>query len=370
MARYNWQQKDWPNFMYDLTSTEEDLFLFAEKVGKVTGILNALPENLQEETIIEIMVAEALKTSEIEGEYLNWKDVMSSIKNNLGLNKKPDKVDDEKAKGIGELMIDVRNTFKELLTKEKLFSWHTMLMTGSIGIKAGAWRTHEEPMRIISGAMGREKVHFVAPPSDRVPGEMDKFIEWFNETGPGGKKEIKKAPIRSAVAHLYFESIHPFEDGNGRIGRAIAEKALSQGIGRPVVLSISRMIEAKKKAYYDALESAQQSNEITSWIKYFVKTTLNAQIQAEEQIEFTLKKAKFFDRYKESFNDRQLKVIRRMLKEGPEGFAGGMNAGKYMSITKASKATATRDLQDLVEKKTFVLLGESGGRSTRYRLNL
>ncbi len=370
MTRYNWQQKDWPAFTYSLEAVEEALFLFAEKTGHISGILKGLPENTQLEAIIDIMVAEAIKTSEIEGEYLSRKDVISSIKNNLGLNKKIDLIRDKKAKGIGELMIDVRNTYEELLTKEKLFSWHKMVMLGTEGVKTGAWRTHKEPMQVVSGALGKQRVHYEAPPSNRIPGEMNQFLLWFNETGPGGKKEIKKAPIRAAIAHLYFEAIHPFEDGNGRIGRAIAEKALSQGIGRPVLLSLSRTIEANKKAYYDALEKSQRSNEITSWINYFVKTILDAQIEAEEQIDFTLKKTKFFDRFKDELNDRQIIVIKRMLEEGPKGFEGGMTARKYISLTKTSKATATRDMQDLLEKGAFKLFGKGGGRSTRYQVNL
>src|SRR4030095_2573427 len=144
-----------------------------------------------------------------------------------------------------------------------------------------------EPMQVISGAVGKLKIHYEAPPSTHVPKEMNQFINWFNETGPGGGKEIKKAPVRSAIAHLYFETIHPFEDGNGRIGRAIAEKALSQGIGRPVLLSLSQTIEADKKSYYSALETAQQDNEITPWIKYFVSIALKAQVGAKNSIEFT-----------------------------------------------------------------------------------
>jgi Fic family protein len=176
--------------------------------------------------------------------------------------------------------------------------------------------------------------------------------------------------VRSAIAHLYFESIHPFEDGNGLIGRALAEKALSQGIGRPVLLSLSRTIERNKNAYYDALSQAQRSNEITSWITYFVRTVLAAQTEAEEQIEFTLQKVKFFDRFKDKLTERQLKVIRRMLDEGPKGFQGGMNASKYGSLTKVSKATATRDLQALLDMGVFIYLGDGGGRSTKYQVNL
>jgi Fic family protein len=277
-------------------------------------------------------------------------------------------VKDKKAEGIGELMIDVHNTWKEELTKEKLFIWHAMLLKGSRQINTGSWRTHKEPMQVISGAIGKLKVHYEAPPSVSVPGKMDQFIAWFNETGPAANKEIRKAPVRSAIAHLYFETIHPFEDGNGRIGRAIAEKALSQGTGRPVLLSLSKTIEANKKSYYNALEKAQRSNEITSWINYFVKTVLAAQIEAEEQIDFTLKKAKFFDRFKDQFNTRQLTVIKRMLEDGLKGFEGGMNAGKYKSIAKTSKATATRDLQDLMDKGAITTFG--GGRSTKYKVRL
>lgn len=368
MLLYNWQQKDWPNFTYSLTGVEDELFSFAERVGHVSGILKALPEHIQMEAVIDIMVAEAIKTSEIEGEYLSRKDVFSSIRKNLGLIVSTEQILDKRAAGIAALMIDVRKTFKEPLSKEKLFNWHTMLMSNSAGIEVGAWRSHEEPMQIISGAMGKQKVHFEAPASAVVGEEMNRYILWFNDTAPGGKKEIKKAALRSAIAHLYFETIHPFEDGNGRIGRTLAEKALSQGIGRPVMLSLSETIEATKKNYYKELEKAQKSNEITSWINFFIKTILQSQIHAEEQVAFTLKKVKFFDRFREQFNDRQLTVIKRMLEEGVKGFAGGMNAGKYVGLTKTSKATATRDLQDLLEKSALVISGS--GRSTSYQVRL
>lgn len=366
--RYNWQQKDWTEFQYDLSEVEDLLFEFTQRVGRVSGLLEGLPEDMQTEAIIDLMVSEAIKTSEIEGEYLSRKDVMSSIRNNLGLGHPKEQVNDKRAEGAAELMMNVRNHFSDALDKKTLFAWHKMLMRGNTQIVSGKWRTHTEPMQVISGAMGREKIHFEAPPSSRVPKEMDGFIEWFNKTAPGEKEEIKKPIVRSAIAHLYFESIHPFEDGNGRIGRAISEKALSQSIKRPVLLSLSKAIESNKKVYYQALERAQSSNDITPWIKYFVETTLEAQIQAEGLIEFTLKKAKFFDQYKDQLSERQLKVVRRMLEEGPQGFEGGMTAKKYEGITKVSKATATRDLQELSEMGVFVLLG--GGRSTRYQLSI
>jgi len=240
-----------------------------------------------------------------------------------------------------------------------------LLMSDTKGIVIGGFRIHAEPMQVVSGAIGKEKVHFEAPPSIQVPGEMERFTQWFNESAPGGSAFIPSGPIRAAIAHLYFESIHPFEDGNGRIGRAIADKVLSQHLGRPVLFSLSSAIEAKKENYYSALERAQRQNEISSWIDYFVSTILEAQTTATRQIEFTLRKARFFDQYRESLNERQDKALRRMFEAGPDGFEGGMNARKYISITAASKATATRDLQELVEKGIFVLR-EGGGRSTSY----
>lgn len=370
MAIYNWQQNDWPHFSFSLESIGDELLLFSEKVGRVSGIMEGLPEQSREDVIIEIMLAEAMKTSAIEGEFPDRNDVLSSIRKNLGLHISVTHIKDKSAVGLGELMIDVRNSFREELTTEKLLFWHRLLMGTSKAIEIGQWRTHSEPMQVISGPIGKQKVHYEAPPSSVVPAAMQSFIDWFNLTAPGGDAPIKNAPVRAAIAHLYFETIHTFEDGNGRIGRAIAEKALSQTIGRPVVMSLSKTIEANKKAYYDALEKAQRSNEITAWIKYFVFTILTAQLEAEKQIVFTLQKARFFDRYKDQCNERQLTVIKRMLEEGPDGFIGGMNARKYIGITKTSKATATRDMQQLLESGAFVLAGKAGGRSTSYRLNM
>ncbi len=362
--RYNWQQKDWPNFQYQNTDIEDMLFDFAQRTGRISGVLEGLSETEQTEAMINLMVSEAIKTSEIEGEYLSRNDVMSSIRRNLGLNPKLPLTKDKRAEGVAELMMAIRNDFLKPLTSQMLFGWHTMLMKGNTQIQVGQWRTHDEPMQIVSGGMGREVVHFEAPPSSNLPSEMDGFIKWFN----GSQGEIKKPIVRAAIAHLYFETIHPFEDGNGRIGRAVAEKALSQSIGRPVLFSLSKSIERNKKAYYDSLQRAQRSNNITDWINYFVNTVLDAQIDAEQEIEFTLKKTKFFDQHKDELNERQQKVVRRMLEEGHQGFKGGMNARKYVSLVKTSKATATRDLQDLVTKGIFQPIG--GGRSTRYEINV
>lgn len=365
--KYIWQREEWPNFQYDLTGVQDQIIRFAEKTGRVDGLLSALSQSLQAETIVDIMVEEAVKSSEIEGEMLSRPDVMSSIMNNLGLALHSKRIGDRRAEGVAALMVTIRNDYANLLSRKVLLEWHSMLMMGADGIRAGVWRVHSEPMLIVSGTIGNEQVHYEAPPSKQVPSEMKRFIEWFNRTGSGARSAISSAPVRSAVAHLYFESIHPFEDGNGRIGRAISEKALSQGLGRPVLLSLSRAIDGDRSGYYAALKRAQRTCNITEWIEWFVDILLNAQVQAEVDIEFTLKKTKLLDRVDSQLNDRQLKAVRRMLKAGPGGFEGGMTAKKYMAITKTPKPTATRDLQDLVTKG--VLISAGGGRSTHYLIN-
>lgn len=366
--KYIWQQKKWTEFRYNLDSIHELTLSFAEKAGRVDGLIATLPEPIQTDTIVDLMVSEAMKSSEIEGEMISRQDVMSSIKNNLGLNPHPKQIGDKRAVGISELMVCMRNEYSMPISRKMLFEWHTKLMKGAIIIRSGAWRTHTEPMLIVSGTLGDERVHYEAPPSKNVPAEMKQFIKWFNETHPRGNKEIKFAPVRAAIAHLYFESIHPFEDGNGRIGRALAEKALSQGIGRPVLLSLSESIRLDREGYYNALKNAQRSNDITDWILWFSKMLVNAQTQAEAKIEFTLKKTKLFDRVGKLLNPRQLKVLNRMLCKGFDGYQDGMSAKKYMAIAKTTKATATRDLQSLVKNGIFISTG--GGRSTRYQINL
>ncbi|MGZ8373429.1 MAG: Fic family protein, partial [Nitrospira sp.] len=220
---YNWQHPDWPEFRYDSSGIEEILFKLAEKTGRASGLLKGLTANAQLEATIEMMVVEAIKTSAIEGELLSRKDVMSSIRMNLGL-ETGHLSGDKRAQGTAALMLAVRNSFAAPLSEETLFEWHRLIMAGHRHVAAGQWRTHTEPMQVVSGAVGHEQMHFEAPPSSHIPEEMARFIQWFNETAPDGLKEIHKAAVRSALAHIYFESIHPFEDGNGRIGRALSEK--------------------------------------------------------------------------------------------------------------------------------------------------
>jgi Fic family protein len=363
---YNWQFPDWPQFRYELDGVAGSLLAFADYAGRVEGLLEGLPEDLGTEAVLDLMIAEAIRSSAIEGETLNREDVMSSIRNRLGLNAVQQPVDSRLADGAGELMVAVRNGFREPLSEETLFSWHRMLLGGSTTLRVGGWRVGGDPMQVVSGRIDRPTVHFEAPPAERIPAEMARFIAWFNDTAPGGPNEIPQPPVRSALVHLYFESIHPFEDGNGRIGRALSEKALSQGMGRPVVLSLSRSIDAVRNAYCDALKAAQRRNEVTSWIQWFVGVVVHAQCDAGNQVRFVLRKSRFFHRFESELNARQLKVVHRMFESGPEGFTGTMNARKYVALTGASKATATRDLLQLARIGVLVPVG--GGRSTRYEL--
>lgn len=368
LIMYNWQLSGWPDFVYGVQEIQPLILAFAQETGEVNGVIQGFSDDLLQETLLQFMLSEAVKTSEIEGEHISREDVISSIRNNLGLNETPIAVKDKRAGGVAQLMLEVRKTFNQELSLEMLQTWHSILMNGARNVNPGEWRKGVEPMQIVSGAYGREIIHYEAPPSAEISREMDQFVQWYNQAVFPLKGEVAEAVIKSAIAHLYFESIHPFEDGNGRIGRAIAEKALSQSIGRPVILSLSTIIERNKAAYYAALKKAQRTLEVTAWINYFASVILEAQRDARVMVQFTLKKARFFDTYKHRLNERQLKVINKILKKGDEGFEGGMTAAKYMSISKTSKATATRDLQQLQEMG--VLLQEGAGRSVRYQLNL
>lgn len=247
--------------------------------------------------------------------------------------------------------------------EDTLFSWHAMLMNDRRDLKdIGQYRTHKEPMRVVSGEYHEPKVHFEAPPSTKMKAEMEQFIKWFNE------KRTIGALTHAGIAHLYFISIHPFEDGNGRIGRAVAEKSLSMSLGHPTLISLSYMIEKHRKDYYRALELNNKDQEITDWLTYFAKTIIDAQNYTQSLMNFLIEKVKFYDRLKGSLNERQEKVIERMFREGVDGFKGGLSAANYIRITNTSRVTATRDLRDLVNKAALNKAGQL--KHTRYDLNI
>ncbi|GAB3483925.1 Fic family protein [Marinomonas epiphytica] len=377
--KYSWQHPDWPNFVFEEAQCKEALYRYALEAGRLTGGTSQLESALQYDAYIDLMVNEAIHTSQIEGERLDRDDVRSSIKNFLGLSYPPTRVADPRAEGIAALMVDLRNHFAGELTKDTLFQWHRLVLPQqknsllSRDLKVGQWRDSEEPMQIVSGPIGYEKVHYEAPPADQVDAEITRFLDWFNHSNPlTEERGIElSGPVRAAIAHLWFETIHPFDDGNGRVGRAIAEMALAQDLNRPPLLSLSTVIEKDKNAYYNGLNKASQFDlDITDWVTWFVNSVLLAQQEAAQKVDFVLKKAKFWEKHKHTeLNERQKKVLNKLLNAGAEGFEGGMTAKKYMSITSSSKATATRDLSDLVEKEYLCRL-EGGGRSARYGVKL
>jgi Fic family protein len=222
-------------------------------------------------------------------------------------------------------------------------------------------------MQVVSGRIGAEKVHFEAPPSDLLPAEMKRFIAWFNYSAPPSEVALP-AITRAGIAHLYFESLHPFEDGNGRIGRAIAEKAMAQSYGQSQFVALAATILAHRKSYYDALEKANRKIDLTAWLEWFAEIALKAQCRTNAQVEFLIAKTKLLDRLRGRINERQQKALLRLFREGPEGFQGGLSAGKYSTITGASPATTTRDLADLVEQCALTRTGEH--KYARYALNL
>jgi Fic family protein len=231
----------------------------------------------------------------------------------------------------------------------------------------GVYREHEYAMQIVSGRVDRPTVHFEAPPSKQVPDEMDAYVDWFSRTMPDAEEPLP-ALTRAGLSHLYFESIHPFEDGNGRLGRALAEKSLAQNMGQPSLIALAYSIERDRKAYYDQLEQHQKTLDVTSWLQWFAETVLTAQQVTLDRVGFFIAKARYYDQHREQLNERQTKAIERMFQEGPDGFKGGLSAENYISITGTSRATATRDLQDMVEMGALTRTGEL--RYTRYRLNL
>lgn len=364
---WNWTQRGWPQFIYDATALEPLERRFLLSSGEVIGAVRHVSDEERNLLRIELLSDEAVKTSEIEGETLDRLSVQSSLRRQLGLD-----ADNRPAKpqerGIAEMMVDVYDSWSAPLDHETLFRWHGMLMTGNRHIGTiGGYRTHDDAMQIVSGRLDRPTVHYEAPPSRQVPAEMAAYTEWFNRSAPKGEIPLP-ALTRAGIGHLYFESVHPFEDGNGRLGRALAEKSLAQNIGQPSLIALAYTIEHGRKAYYDQLERHQRTLDITEWLVYFGETILEAQQTTLMRVAFYISKAQFYDRFRGQFNERQEKAIARMFREGPAGFKGGLSAENYISITRTSRATATRDLHDLVEKGALTRAGER--RHTRYALNL
>jgi Fic family protein len=360
---WNWQHPDWPRFAWSPArlAKAEDRFLVGG--GVLLGVLSHLDEDSRVRVVVDSLSDEAMTTSEIEGEILDRASVQSSIQRQLGLATDAGRASPAE-RGVAEMMVDLHRRPTAPLDQATLLAWHRMIMSGRTDLRViGGYRTHPEPMQVVSGAMYDPKVHFEAPPSSRVPAEMDAFLDWFARTGVGGADALP-ALTRAGLAHIWFESIHPFEDGNGRIGRAISEKALSQGLEAPALVALAPTILARRRTYYDMLEASNKGVEIEEWLAWFAGIALESQQRARAKVEFAIDKAKLLNRVRDDLNERQTKVLLRVLREGPGGFRGGLSAGNYVSIARTSPATARRDLSDLVAKDVLRRTGER--RHARY----
>lgn len=364
---WNWELQDWPNFRWradQLRSREEQ---FKENAAITVGSMRHLANEEQGDLVIELLSSDALSTSAIEGEILDRDSVQSSLRKQLGMSAAPFRSRPAEA-GIAEMLADLYRDPITPLTRKRLLKWHEMVMNGRRDlVDIGSYRRGDEPMQIVSGAFGRQRVHFEAPPSVRVSEEMEKLLAWLERTSPEGQEPVPTLS-RAGVAHLWFESIHPFEDGNGRIGRAIAESVLARAISTPTFNALSKSLLKHRKDYYGMLEAASKTLAIDDWLSWFADRALEAQASADALVRFLIEKTRFMDTLRDQLNERQEKALLRMLAEGPEGFTGGLSAANYATITGAPPSTVTRDLSDLVEKGALVRSGER--KSTRYSLNM
>ena len=362
---YIHERKDWPDFHWNLEKLVEPLASVRYRQGGLIGQMKGLGFQLQQEAVLETLTKDVLKTSEIEGEKLNAEQVRSSVARRLGLDIGGLKPADRNVEGVVEMMLDATGRYDRPLTDERLFGWHAALFpTGRSGmtkIKTGAWRDKSAgPMQVVSGAIGKEKVHFEAPKAGRLNKEMAAFLKWFED------KDAIDPVLKAGLAHLWFVTIHPFEDGNGRIARAIADLALARSEhSSQRFYSMSAQIKLEHKEYYDILEGTQKGTmDVTGWMLWFLDCFGRAIDGAHVTLKAVLDKARFWDRIKDApLNDRQLAVINRLL----AGFEGKLTSTKYAKLTKCSQDTAYRDILTLVERGVLVQNPE-GGRSTSYSL--
>jgi Fic family protein len=366
MAVYIHQLTDWPHFSWQQDQFTALLVEVRHRQGKLMGRMEGLGVQLQSEATLQTLTLDVLKSSEIEGELLDAEQVRSSIARRLGMDIARLVPADRHVEGIAEMMLDATQQYSQPLSEDRLFGWHaTLFPTGRIGmhkIVVGAWRDDkkDDRMQVVSGPMGKEKVHYEAPDADRLPAEMKHFINWFNENA------TIDAVIKSAIAHLWFVTIHPFDDGNGRIARAIADMQLARADGTPRrFYSMSAQIRKERKEYYDILETTQKGSlDITRWLLWFLRCLDRAIAATDEILSGVLKKARFWEKHSATpLNNRQRIILNKLL----DGFDGKLNTSKWAKISKTSQDTALRDIQDLIEKQ--VLVKEAGGgRSTSYLL--
>lgn len=369
---YIYELHNWPKFSWDQGKITPLLGSVRHRQGRLIGRMGALGFSLRNEAMLQTLTLDVIKSSEIEGEVLDADQVRSSIARRLGLEIAGLIPSDRHVDGVVEMMLDATQNYNKPLTKPRLFSWHASLFPGGFSgihkIITGAWRDDRHgPMQVVSGPVGHEKVHFEAPEAARVEKEMRVFLHWFN-----GKIEMDLV-LKSAIAHLWFVTIHPFEDGNGRIARAMTDMQLARADERPErFYSMSARIRKERKDYYNLLEKIQKMSQtrnaagidITAWIQWFLGCLSRALDSTESTLSNIFMKARFWEHYPpETMNDRQRKVINRLL----DGFEGKLTSSKWAQLTKCSQDTAHRDILELTEKGILVK-DSAGGRSTSYSL--
>ena len=369
--RWIWQHPDWPDFRCDKSALEDQELEFRINSERLAGRFDALPTASQEDVTIDLMLSEAIKTNAIEGENLDRESVRSSLLSLITSDTLPDN-SDHQAAGAASLLVDVRKNWQTPLTHDLLGQWQSMAVPEQryTAILRGVYRNDPSSMQIVSGPYGRGKVHYEAPPAIQVYDEMARFLDWYNQTSPLNRRKKLGGIARAGIAHLWFEVIHPFDDGNGRVGRAIADHALSQSLGYPTTACLATAIEGDKKSYYLQLEKASRGNlEVNTWLDYFADRVIKAQEIAREEVDFVLAKTRFYEDYGDQLNDRQARMVSRVFAEGRKGFEGGITTRKYEAITKCPNRTASRDLSDLLAKGIITPLA-GGGRTTRYELRI
>jgi Uncharacterized conserved protein len=362
MAKYIYQYSNWPHFTWDESMIQSLLCKVRHLQGKLSGLMSAIGFSLREATVLTTLTNDVLKSSEIEGEVLNYEQVRSSIARRLGMEYAGMVFPDRNIEGVVEMMLDATQNYKQSLDEERLFGWHAALFpTGRSGmykIDVGCYRSGE--MQVVSGAMGNEKVHYQAIPPEKVKIEMDVFLKWLNDEN---KLDLV---LKSAIAHFWFIIIHPFDDGNGRMARAVSDLLLTRSDDTPQrFYSLSGQILSERKGYYEILKKVQFSDgDITEWLGWYLECLYNALQSSEKTFQNVLYKADFWDKHKETgFNARQRLMLNKLL----DGFEGKLTSSKWAKITKSSQDTALRDITGLIE--IGILKKEAGGgRSTNYEL--
>lgn len=365
MARYIHQHYDWPSFTWDDAVLLPALGQVRYIQGKISGTMEAMGFSARTDAVLQTLTEDVLKSSEIEGEILNTDQVRSSIARRLGLDIAGLVPSDRNVDGVVEMTLDATQNYNMPLSEDRLFGWQSSLFpsgrSGMFKILTGHWRDNEKgPMQVVSGAIGREIVHFEAPDASRLEQEMNLFLEWFNSN------QSLDPVLKSGIAHLWFVTIHPFDDGNGRIARAIADMQLARADeSTQRYYSMSSQIRNRRKEYYQVLETTQKGDmDITGWLEWYLLCLKDAVTAAEETLVSVLKRVDFWDNHVSAvLNTRQKTMINRM----QEAFFGSLSSSKWAKMTKCSQDTATRDINDLVEKGVLQK-SHSGGRSTRYEL--